>query len=81
MNIYWKIIPQSNGDGGMFGHRRGTGRSHNADGERLLVTENPQAGKIPAKGWVKITPLNMLEYTHKIEALEISAHVLYVPKK
>lgn len=44
----------------------------------LLVTENPQAGKIPAKGWVKIT-LNMLEYTYKIEALGNISPFLYVP--
>ena len=60
--------------------RRYLGVATNGDDSEsgLLVTENPQAGKIPAKGWVKIT-LNMLEYTYKIEALGNISPFLYVP--
>lgn len=77
---YWKIIPQSNVDGGDIWAPGALGVATNGDDSEsgLLVTENPQAGKIPAKGWVKIT-LNMLEYTYKIEALGNISPFLYVP--
>ena len=39
----------------IFGTKGALGVATNGDDSEsgLLVTENPQAGKIPAKGWVK----------------------------
>ena len=67
-NQYWKIIPQSNVDGGdvwadgvlgvvVDGSTAPTGS---------LTNENPQAGKIETPGTYKIT-LNMMDYTYEIK--------------
>lgn len=81
-DCYWKIIPQSNYDAGNAWNEGTTGVVGVAvDGdsatEGTLVTEKPQAGKIPAEGMYKMT-INMIEYTYTIQKLEFEEYI-YVP--
>ena len=81
-DCYWKIIPQSNYDAGNAWNEGTTGVVGVAvDGdsatEGTLVTEKPQAGKIPAEGMYKMT-INMIEYTYSIQKLEFVEYI-YVP--
>ena len=81
-DCYWKIIPQSNYDAGDAWNEGTTGVVGVAvDGdsatEGTLVTEKPQAGKIPAEGMYKMT-INMIEYTYTIQKLEFEEYI-YVP--
>ena len=81
-DCYWKIIPQSNYDANNAWNEGTTGVVGVAvDGdsatEGTLVTEKPQAGKIPAEGMYKMT-INMIEYTYTIQKLEFEEYI-YVP--
>ena len=81
-DCYWKIIPQSNYDAGNAWNEGTTGVVGVAvDGdsaaEGTLVTEKPQAGKIPAEGMYKMT-INMIEYTYSIQKLEFEEYI-YIP--
>lgn len=81
-DCYWKIIPQSNYDAGNAWNEGTTGVVGIAvDGdtatEGTLVTEKPQAGKIPAQGMYKMT-INMIEYTYTVQKLEFEEYI-YVP--
>lgn len=81
-DCYWKIIPQSNYDAGNAWNEGTTGVVGVAvDGdtatEGTLVTEKPQAGKIPAQGMYKMT-INMIEYTYTVQKLEFEEYI-YVP--
>lgn len=81
-DCYWKIIPQSNydaGDAWIVGTTGVVGVAVDGDSatEGTLVTENPQAGKIPAEGMYKMT-INMIEYTYTIQKLEFEEYI-YVP--
>ena len=81
-DCYWKIIPQSNYDAGNAWNEGTTGVVGVAvDGdsatEGTLVTEKPQAGKIPAEGMYKMT-INMIEYTYTVQKLEFEEYI-YVP--
>ena len=72
-DCYWKIIPQSNYDAGNAWNEGTTGVVGVAvDGdsatEGTLVTEKPQAGKIPAAGTYMMTN-NMMDYSYSIKAL------------
>lgn len=81
-DCYWKIIPQSNYDAGnawIEGTTGVVGVAVDGDSatEGTLVTEKPQAGKIPAEGMYKMT-INMIEYTYTIQKLEFEEYI-YVP--
>ena len=81
-DCYWKIIPQSNYDANNAWNEGTTGVVGVAvDGdtatEGTLVTEKPQAGKIPAQGMYKMT-INMIEYTYTVQKLEFEEYI-YVP--
>ncbi len=80
-NCYWKIIAQTNVDGGEVwanGGVLGTVKDGDDAAEGTLVTVEPQAGKFPQAGWVKMT-LNMMEYTYTVESLGEVSPYLYVP--
>lgn len=70
---YWKIVPQGNYDAGNVWAEGVTGVLGVAlDGddsvEGKLVTEKPQAAKIPAAGTYSIS-INMIEYTYKVSPM------------
>ncbi|MGN0049006.1 MAG: DUF5115 domain-containing protein [Bacteroides sp.] len=70
-NQYWKIIPQSNVDGGDVWAGGETGVvGVEVDGDSSLsgklITDNPQAGKIEKAGMYIMT-LNMMDYTYSIK--------------
>lgn len=73
-DCYWKIIPQSNYDvndpwrAGVADGVVGVVVDGDSAAEGVLVTENPQAGKIPAAGTYMMT-INMMDYTYSIKAL------------
>ncbi|WP_321335339.1 SusF/SusE family outer membrane protein [uncultured Bacteroides sp.] len=78
---YWKIIPQSNVDGGDIWASGALGTVVDGDTSLsgTLTTTDPKAGKIDTEaGYVKFT-LNMLEYTYTIEYIGDMALQLYVP--
>lgn len=81
-NCYWKIIPQDNYDAGdvwRTGENGIVGVAVDGDdaAEGTLVTENPQAGKIPAAGMYTMT-INMMDYTYQIKPKVISAEYYLV---
>lgn len=70
-NQYWKIIPQSNVDGGDVWAGGETGVvGVEVDGDSSLsgklITDNPQAAKIEKAGMYIMT-LNMMDYTYSIK--------------
>ena len=70
-NKYWKIIPQTNIDNGVFWAQGKTGVVGVAvDGDPsmsgTLTTDAPQAGKIENPGMYKMT-INMMDYSYTIE--------------
>lgn len=82
---WWKLIPQSTVDavqaGSISNVWEGTSLGVQTDGddslEGTLTLDNPQAGKIEATGWVKMT-LNMMEGTYTIEVIGEMPLQLYV---
>lgn len=80
-NQYWKIIPQNNYDNDFWagGEKGVVGTVVDGDTsmEGMLVTDNPQAGKIEAAGIYRMT-INMMNYTYKIEKMNFSEFI-YVP--
>nr|WP_320058075.1 DUF5115 domain-containing protein [uncultured Bacteroides sp.] len=80
-DCYWKIIPQSNVDGGdvWASGVLGTATDGDISMTGALTATNPQAGKIAKEaGYVKFT-LNMMESTYTIDYIGDMALQLYVP--
>jgi len=80
-DCYWKIIPQSNVDGGDVWATGVLGTATDGDTSMTgaLTATNPQAGKIAKEaGYVKFT-LNMMESTYTIDYIGDMALQLYVP--
>ncbi len=80
-NQYWKIIPQNNYDNDFWagGEKGVVGTIVDGDTsmEGMLVTDNPQAGKIEKAGIYRMT-INMMNYTYKIEKLEFAQFVYFI---